>query len=175
MGFYKLIREVWKKPKKNLGSLWKERLVQWRKEQSIVRLDRPTRIDKARSLGYKAKQGYIIVRVRVGRGTRKREKISGGRRSKHSGSKKVISKSYRWVSEERAAKKYKNCEVLNSYYLAEDGKHYWFEILLIDINSPVIKNDKNINWICNQKGRVFRGKTAAGKRSRGLLNKSKKN
>ena len=166
MGFYKSIREIWKQPKKNLGSLWKDRLIRWRKEQSIVRLDRPTRLDKARSLGYKAKQGYLIVRVRLKRGGRKRERFSGGRRSKHSGRKKIVDKSYRWIAEERAAKKYKNCEVLNSYYLAKDGIHYWFECLLVDISHPVIKNDEKINWICNQKGRVFRGKTAAGKKSR---------
>jgi len=168
MGFYKSVRDIWKKPKKNLGALWKSRLIQWRKEQSIVRLKRPTRIDKARSLGYKAKQGYLIVRVRVLRGGRKREKFKGGRRSKHSGRKKIVGKSFRWIAEERAAKKYINCEVLNSYYLAKDGKYYWFECLLVDVSNPVIKNDRKINWICNQKGRVFRGKTAAGKRSRRL-------
>ena len=33
---------------------------------------RPTRPDKARRLGYKAKQGYVIYRIRVRRGGRKR-------------------------------------------------------------------------------------------------------
>ena len=57
MSFYKYIQELWKRPKDNLGELWRERLIQWRREPSIVRLERPTRIDRARALGYKAKQG----------------------------------------------------------------------------------------------------------------------
>ena len=38
----------------------------------IHRASRPSRLDKARRLGYKAKQGYVIYRVRVRRGGRKR-------------------------------------------------------------------------------------------------------
>ena len=36
------------------------------------RASRPSRPDKARRLGYKAKQGYVIYRIRVRRGGRKR-------------------------------------------------------------------------------------------------------
>lgn len=39
---------------------------------AIHRASRPSRPDKARRLGYKAKQGYVIYRVRVRRGGRKR-------------------------------------------------------------------------------------------------------
>ena len=38
----------------------------------VHRASRPSRPDKARRLGYKAKQGYVIYRVRVRRGGRKR-------------------------------------------------------------------------------------------------------
>jgi large subunit ribosomal protein L15e len=38
----------------------------------IHRASRPSRPDKARRLGYKAKQGYVIYRVRVRRGGRKK-------------------------------------------------------------------------------------------------------
>lgn len=38
----------------------------------IHRASRPSRPDKARRLGYKAKQGFVIYRVRVRRGGRKR-------------------------------------------------------------------------------------------------------
>ncbi len=41
---------------------WRKRLAEWRKEPAVLRIDRPTRIDRARSLGYKAKQGFLIVR-----------------------------------------------------------------------------------------------------------------
>ena len=43
----------------------------------IHRASRPSRPDKARRLGYKAKQGYVIYRVRVRRGGRKRPAPKG--------------------------------------------------------------------------------------------------
>jgi len=168
---YQYIRETWKKPKENLGSLWQERLIKWRREPATIRIEKPTRLDRARSLGYKAKQGFVIVRQRVIRGGRQRPKIRKGRRSKHFGRKKIVGKSYQWISEERAAKKYPNCEVLNSYYVAKDGRYYWYEIILVDKAHPQILADKNLRWMAERQHskRVFRGLTAAGKRSRGLL------
>merc|ERR1712158_65485 len=49
----------------------------WRKKQSdtmkyILRAVTPTRPAKARQMGYKAKQGFSVFRVRVRRGCRKR-------------------------------------------------------------------------------------------------------
>lgn len=46
--------------------------MQLRQLNVIHRASRPSRPDKARRLGYKAKQGYVIYRVRVRRGGRKR-------------------------------------------------------------------------------------------------------
>ena len=43
----------------------------------IHRASRPSRPDKARRLGYKAKQGYVIYRVRVRRGGRKKPAPKG--------------------------------------------------------------------------------------------------
>ena len=43
----------------------------------IHRASRPSRLDKARRLGYKAKQGYVIYRVRVRRGGRKKPAPKG--------------------------------------------------------------------------------------------------
>jgi len=175
MGTYQHIRELWKNPKQNLGDVWKQRLILWRRADSTVRIERPTRLDRARALGYKAIQGFVIVRQRVIRGGRQRPKIRHGRRSKHFGQRKDVDKSYQQVSEERAAKKYPNCEVLNSYYVGEDGRYYWFEIILVDKAHPRILADKNLNWISRSKHtrRVFRGLTSAGKKSRGLRNKGK--
>src|SRR3989338_7166983 len=94
MSMYKYIRQVWKQPKENLGKLWRERLAEWKKQKVTVRIDRPTRIDRARSLGYKAKQGYILVRQRLAKHKRQRPKFAGGRRSKHMRRKKVLKMSY---------------------------------------------------------------------------------
>jgi large subunit ribosomal protein L15e len=45
---------------------------EYRQMPGVVRLTRPSRPDKARRLGYKAKQGYVVYRARVRRGGRKR-------------------------------------------------------------------------------------------------------
>jgi len=120
-------------------------------------------------------QGILIVRQRVMRGGRQREKIRKGRRSKHFGRRKNVDKSYQQVSEERAAKKYPNCEVLNSYYVAEDGIYSWYEIILVDKAHPQILSDKKLRWIAmpQHTRRVFRGQTSSARKSRGLRNKGK--
>ncbi|MBU0471959.1 MAG: 50S ribosomal protein L15e [Nanoarchaeota archaeon] len=171
MGLYKYIRAAWKKPKQTLKALNKERLIAWRREPATLRIERPTRLDRARSLGYKAKQGIIIVRQRVSSGGRQREKFSSGRRPRHMRRKKIVAKNYQQVAEERASKSFVNCEVLNSYKVAKDGQHYWFEIILVDRDHPQVLKDKNLKWMVLKKGRAQRGLTSAGRKGRGLRNK----
>jgi large subunit ribosomal protein L15e len=175
MGIYKHIREAWKKPKANMPELWRERLIKWRKETTTVKLERPTRIDRARSLGYKAKQGFIVVRQRVPRGGHTRPMIKKGRRPRNYGTRLALRKNYKQIAEERAQKKFVNLVVLNSYYVIEDGKYYWYEIIFVDPDHPVIKADKNVNWTSAKKhrSRVFHGKTSAGRKSRGITGKGK--
>ena len=101
--------------------------------------------------------------------------FKGGRRPKHYRRKKVVNKSYQWIAEERANKKFHNFEVLNSYFIGKDAIHSWYEVILIDPHHPVIKADKKLNWVCSKtnKGRVYKGLTSAGKKSRGLRKKGK--
>ncbi|MBU0980911.1 MAG: 50S ribosomal protein L15e [Nanoarchaeota archaeon] len=169
MGMYKYIRAAWKKPK--TLEFYKERLIKWRREPVTIRIDRPTRLDRARSLGYRAKPGIFIVRQRIMRGGRMRPKIRAGRRPKHFRHHMVLGKSYQWIAEERAGRKFVNCEVLNSYEVAKDGIYFWFEIIMVDKAHPAIMKDRTLKWISqpNQTGRVYRGKTASGRRSRGIL------
>lgn len=172
MGMYQAIREVWKSPKENLGRIWNERLIAWRREPAVIRIERPTRLDRARSLGYKAKQGYIVARVRVMRGGRKRPRpLKKGRRSKRATIRKIVGMSYQWVAEQRASRDYKNCEVLNSYYVGEDGRFKWYEVILIDRDHPQILKDNRTRNVAKQRGRAFRGLTSAAGKSRGLRNK----
>lgn len=173
MSMYKYIRQIWKKPESSLGDVYKRRIFLWRREPATIRLEYPTRLDRARSLGYKAKPGFIIVRQRLPRGGRMRAKPAGGRRPKTYTRRKDVKISYQVVAEQRAAKSYVNCEVLNSYWVAQDGEYYWYEVILVDKNHPVIKSDPNINWICEpqNRARVFRGLTSAEKKSRGLRHK----
>jgi large subunit ribosomal protein L15e len=176
MGMYKYIRDAWKAPSNNiLKNQLKDRLVQWRKEPATVRVTKPTRLDRARSLGYRAKQGIIVVRQRLLRGGRQNPKPQGGRRSKRQTRRKDLNVSYQTIAEQRVAAKYVNCEVLNSYYVAEDGRYYWYEVIIVDKNSPAIKKDKQLKWISITKhtNRVFRGLTSSAKKSRGLSYKGK--
>lgn len=151
----------------------RQRLIQWRKEDAIIRIDHATRLDRARSLGYKAKPGFILVRVRLPRGGRKREQIRSGRKSRSSGRRKIVNLSYQTVAEQRANKRFVNCEVLNSYYVAKDGISYWFEVIMIDRAHPQILANPVFRSIAAQRGRVYRGLTSSGKKSRGLRRKGK--
>ena len=175
MGYLKYVRDLWKAPKENIPELYRERLLKWRREPVTVRLERPTRLDRARSLGYRAKPGIIVVRQRVIRGGRMREKPAGGRRPKTSRRLKVVNKNYQQVAEERVNKKYKNCEVLNSYWVCSDGRYSWYEVLLLDKDHPQITNDPQLGWVSKpeHRGRVFRGLTSAGRKTRGLRHKGK--
>lgn len=170
---YKYIRNLWKTMSGEHKEMHRLRMVAWRKENAIVKIDRPTRLDRARSVGYKAKKGYVLARVRVNRGGRKREQIKKGRRSKTSRRQKIVGKSYQWIAEERVQRKFKNLEVLNSYFVGKDGIHYFYEVILVDPYRPEIKKDPKMNWICarSQTNRVFRGKTSFARKSRGLRKK----
>jgi large subunit ribosomal protein L15e len=169
-GFYHFVRKAWKKPRKNLGEIMNDRLYEWRRQSVVERVETPMRLDRAHTLGYKAKKGFVIVRVRVKKGGRSRELYGRrGRKPKKAGLTKFTpKKSLEWTAEEKAAKKFQNMEILGSYFVGEDGKNKWFECVLVDPNQPEIINDRKINWIRNQRRRVFRGLTAAGKESRGL-------
>ena len=169
-GFYYYIKQAWKKP--DIKTL-RERMIEWRKSQAITKVDKPLRLDRARILGYKDKKGFVVVRVRLKRGGHKRPRPNKGRRSKRLHTRKTLRMNYRWIAEQRAARKYTNLEVLNSYLLGKDGVHYFYEIILVDPERPEIKNDKTINWITKPENRkrTFRGLTSAGKKARGLRKK----
>jgi|SRR3989344_4334304 len=163
MGAYKYIQKLFREHNR---SLLKERIIGWRKSDSVERVENPLNIAKARSLGYKAKLGYIIVRVRLLRGGRKRPQIKKGRRSKARRRKKIVGKSYQWIAEERANRKYKNCEVIGSYQIAKDGQYYYFEVILGD--RELLKKYPETTHFGYMKGKVFKGLTSSGRKSRGL-------
>jgi len=169
---YHYIAEHWKRPYEGpMKEIMRQRLIEWRREPTVVRVERPTRLDRARALGYKAKQGFVIVRVRVRKGGQRKPRPDSGRRPKRMGVYGYAAwKSLRLIAEERAARKFPNLEVLNSYYVGEDGRYKWFEVIMVDPNHPAIQSDPDINWICRpaNRGRAFRALTSAGKKMRGL-------
>lgn len=166
-GLYHHLRQAWKKPDKKV---LRERMISWRASPVFTKVEKPLRLDKARALGYKAKKGFVVVHVRIMRGGHRRSRPNKGRRSKRLHTRKNLKMNYQWIAQQRAARKFTNLEVLNSYLLGKDGVHYFYEVILVDPERPEIKNDKTINWIAKpgNRERVFRGLTSAAKKSRGL-------
>ena len=164
------LRQAWKKPDK---TLLRQRMVEWRKSEVFTKVDKPLRLDRAHALGYKAKKGFVIIRVRLKRGGHKRSRPNKGRRSKRLHTRKNLGMNYKWIAEQRAQRKYKNLEVLNSYQIGKDGINYFYEVIMVNPNAPEIKSDKQLNWIAKpgNKKRAMRGLTSAAKKSRGLRNK----
>ena len=183
---YKYIAKEWAKPEQSfVEELMKERLILYRKQPTIIRIEKPTRLDRARALGYKAKQGYIIARTKVRRGGLRKQRPKAGRRPKRMGvAKYKPAKSLRLIAEERTGKKFPNLEVLNSYWVGEDGRSKWFEVIMI--NKTVLSKQHNFKTqkaritnqnlinLASQKRRVNRGLTASGKKIRNLVKSPEK-
>lgn len=174
---YAYVREAWKRPSETevKALLW-NRMQQWRREGSVVRIERPTRIDRARNLGYKAKQGIVMVRVKVRRGGRRKSRYVRARRSIRMGVNRITAgKSLQRIAEERASRRYPNMEALNSYWVGQDGRQKWYEVIMVDGNHPAIKSDSQLAWMSDpvHRGRAERGKTSAGLKGRGMGTRGK--
>jgi len=172
VSYYKYAREQYEQPKDNLDEIWKQRLQKWRKEGVIEKQDGPTRIPKARQKGYKAKNGFQVYRVRVRKGGTKRKRPEAGRAPSKTGQSRYSrKKSKQVIAEGRVSSKFSNLEVLDSYWVAEDGNRRWFEIIMVDPDHPEIQSDDDLNWIADDRNRAERGVTPAAKSSRGQDNK----
>lgn len=124
----------------------KLKTISWRSERAIHRITRPSRLDRARKLGYKAKQGIIMVRARVGRGGMRKKRPVSGRRPKHLGVVHIKQGiSMQRVAERRVLRQFPNMESLGSYYLHKDGRYSWYEVILADPHHPSIMNDKEMH------------------------------
>ena len=137
--------QVWLKMLKENPMELRQRAVVWRKENAVTRVEKPSRIARARRLGYKAKQGIIVIRMRVGTGGMRKQRPRGGRRPKHLGVTKIKADvSMKQVAERRVLERYPNMKLLGSYFLYKDGKHYWYEVILADPSHPRIAKDKEL-------------------------------
>lgn len=174
MGAYKYVEELYKRKQSDvLRFLQRIRCWEYRQLKAIHRASRPSRPDKARRLGYRAKQGYVIYRIRVRRGGRKRQVRKGqvmGKPAGHGVNQLKPTRSLRCLAEERAGRKLGGLRVLNSYWVCQDATFKYFEVILVDSHHKAIRRDARINWIAKttMKHREMRGLTGAGKKSRGL-------
>ncbi|CAD7702178.1 unnamed protein product [Ostreobium quekettii] len=139
---------------------------EYRQWPSIVRLTRPSRTKKAHKLGYKAKQGFVVYRVRVRRGNRKKKAPKGITSIKPK-------KNHQSLAEERVGRKCGALRVLNSYWINEDSTYKYCEVILVEPFHQAIRNDPRIDWICRpvHKHREMHGLTSSGRKYRGLVGK----
>jgi large subunit ribosomal protein L15e len=176
MSFTKRFKETMQKIFKKVGDhkkIYTNRLIEYRKEKKVViRVEHPTNITRARELGYKAKQGIFVVRVRTRRGSGLFRRVNKGRRPKRTGINKLTRRiSIQRIAENKASNKHPNSEVLNSYLVGEDGKNKYFEVILADRAHPSVTNDKDVAPKVKRTGRAERGLTSAGRKGRGLRKK----
>ena len=144
MPMYRQIAKTWQDIFHEKAGGIRARAVELRKEPAMVRVDRPWRLDRARALGYKAKEGVVVVRMRVSRGGMRRKRPTSGRRPKHMGVLKIKSAvSSKSVAERRALERHPNMRLLGSYLVWQDGIHSWFEVIMVDPMHPAVKSDYN--------------------------------
>ena len=177
MGAYKYLQELWNKKQSDvMRFVLRLRTWEYRQLPAIHRASQPSRPDKAHRLGYKAKQGYVVHRVRVKRGDRKKRVAKGinyGKPKNAGIRQQKFVRNLRSVAEERAGRKCGALRVLNSYWVGQDAVNKWFEVIMVDPTHNAIRNDPRINWIAKatQKHRETRGLTSAGRKGRGLHRK----
>uniref|UniRef100_G1DG86 Ribosomal protein L15 n=1 Tax=Capra hircus TaxID=9925 RepID=G1DG86_CAPHI len=174
MGAYKYIQLLWRKKLSDvMRSLLRVRCWPSRQLSALHRAPRPTRPDKARRLGYKPKQGYVIYRIRGRRGRRKRPVPKGatyGEPVHHGVNQLKFARSLQSVAGGRPARPCGALRVLNSYWVGEDSTYKFFEVILIDPFHKAIRRNPDTQWITRpvHKHREMRGLTSAGRKSRGL-------
>jgi large subunit ribosomal protein L15e len=171
MSGYKAIKETMQREFKEAPQIYKEKLAEWHAEPTVVRVDHPTNLPRARELGYKAKSGVLVARVRVRSGTSKRVRPGGGRKPSKSGRYFSRVNSMQSIAEGRAAQKFSNCEILNSYFVGTNSYEKFYEVIMLDRSSPALLADRNYASLLTQRQRAYRGLTASGRRHRGMMNK----
>ena len=177
MGAYKYLEELWKKKQSDvMRFILRLRAWEYRQLPAIHRCSRPSRPDKARRLGYKRKQGYVVFRTRVRRGGRKKPVPKGvvfGKPVNQGIVKLKFASTLRSIAESKIGRKVSNLRVLNSYWVGQDSTFKYFEVILVDPRHKAVRGDARINWICKGTGkhRENRGLTSTGKKSRGLRRK----
>ena len=174
MGAYRYLQELWKRKQcETMQFILRLRTWEYRQLPVVHRCTRPSRPDKARRLGYKAKQGVVIYRCAVRRGSRKTNVAKGivyGKPKSQGVSQMKDKRKLRALAEERVGRKIPSLRVLNSYWVGQDGTYKYYEVICVDPSHNAIRNDARMNWICRpvHKHRELQGMTSANRSSRGL-------
>nr|XP_034373021.1 60S ribosomal protein L15-like [Arvicanthis niloticus] len=106
--------------------------------------------EETRRLGFKAKQSYIIYRVRVLCGGRKRPVSKGviySKPSHHGYNQLKFARGLQSIAEERAGCHCEALRALNSYWVGEDSICKCFDVVLIDLVHKAIRRNPDIQCI----------------------------
>ena len=169
MDAYKYIQEQWRKKQSDvMRFLLRVRCWQYCQLSAVHGAPCPTWRDKARQLGYKAKQGYIIYRIHVHHGGRKCLVPKGatyGKPVHHGVNQLKFARSLQSIAEERVGHNCGALRVLNSYWVGEDSTYRFFEVVLIDPFYEVIRRNPDTQSITKpvHKQREMCGLTSAAK------------
>ncbi len=156
------------------ASAQRARLIEWRAQDAVTRIENPTRPERAHQAGYAAKKGVVLLRVRIGKGASKRERPNRGRKPSKAGQVRYAAKvSRQRIAEQRASRKHPNLEAFNSYWVGDDSVSTWYEVIMVDPRSPEIASDRRFALASQKRGRAYRGLTSAGRAGRGLRHKGK--
>merc|ERR1712210_19770 len=118
-----------------------------------------------------SRQGYVIYRVRVRRGGRKRPVQKGCvyGKPRNSGRLRKIKKprTHKSIGEERVGRKCSNMRVLTSYWVGQDASYKFYEVVLVDTSHKAIRRDPRVNWIVSSKHahRERKGLTTTGRKA----------
>ncbi len=139
---------MWRKKQSDvMRFILRVRAWEYRQLPGIVRLTKPSRPFTAKQHGYKAKQGFVVFRVRVTRGQRKRMLRKGINYGKPSqcGIFYKNKRNSQSIAETKVGKKVGGLRLLNSYWVAADGKYKYYEVIMVDAAHAAIRNDPEIN------------------------------
>ncbi|MFH0835629.1 MAG: hypothetical protein V1834_00515 [Candidatus Micrarchaeota archaeon] len=131
---YRYVQKSFTQAASKRSEAFKSRLTAWRKQKTVQRAAKPTNPLRARALGYKAKKGFAIVRVKVKRGKRVRRSPVMGRKPGKNRKRENPGKSWQWFAEQKAWRGHRNMEIINSYWVGDDGSHSYYEVILRELN-----------------------------------------
>ena len=130
MSLYNYIRKSFVTSLKTRSLELRNRIEKWRKTPPVVRVENPLNPLRARALGYKATRDFVVVRSRISRGKRRRRRPDLGRKPGKNRKTQPPGLSLRRLAENRAARRYPNLKLVNSYFAGEDGQYKFYEVIL---------------------------------------------
>merc|ERR1712018_165975 len=154
MGAYKYMTELYRKKQSDvMRYLLRVRCWQYRQLTKVHHAPRSTRPDKARRLGYKNKQGYVIYRIAMRRGGRKRPVAKGcpyGKPKTSGGVKQQKPvRNLQSIAEERVGRRVQGLRVLSSYWVGQDSTYNYWQIFQRSWQgSQVHPNERRLPTCC---------------------------